>query len=1575
MGSRGVSKRLTVIVGSLLAVLALAWPALSGPAAAAAPVSLSGVAPVTPGAGRSLTAAEIRAAKGQVSGVSLTPSPTEPHWACPESLCEELIAPTPHAVVVNGRRRFQSASGDRLLEGSGVEGGYDPEDLQAAYDIPIGAGEPQTVAVVDAYGYSTAEQDLAVYRQKYGLPPCTTANGCFHKINQHGEEANYPPDEAGWDGEAALDIEMVSAACPSCHIIQAEGAQPTDKDLNEAVDAAAAAGANEISASYAGPESECEPECEALEVAYDLPGVMVFASGGDGAYDNTRRGWDSPNIPAGLPWVIAVGGTELHKASNARGWEDTAWVDGGSGCSTSIPKPAWESDPACPDRMSVDVAADASCETPLSTYDHAEGWDLVCGTSASSPLLAGIEAHASAQTRSLPGADAFYNDPQALTDVTKGSNGTCTPPARDSYFCSAGPGYDGPTGNGVPDGALGVSQPPPSVRTATASSVTGTGAVLNGAFDPQGLSTTYQFEYGPSTAYGSTTPVGEPDSGSASVPVSAVAEGLEPGKVYHFRLVATSAAGTSYGADQVFATEVPSVSSITPTGGPADGGTEVTISGSGFDAASSVHFGEREVGNFTVESNETITTEAPFGAGSADVTVTTPAGTSAPDPAATFTWAKAGSVFAWGSDSEAQLGNGSRERSVEDPVEVRELREAVQLSSASTESLALMGDGTVMGWGSWGSAIGHGGNFDDESDVPVEVCAVATKGECPHGPYLQEVVSIAAGEFFSLALLKDGRVVSWGSDSEGQLGRPQEHFAGDQDYTPGYVCTGAAGTPSECKGGHYLQEVVAIAAGGSFALALLKDGKVMAWGADNEGQLASEKKIKTTCEFRLEEKESCSAVPVTVAGLSEVTAISAGNGHSLALLRDGTVKAWGSNSLGELGEGTTASAAGPVPVCAVAERDPCGQLGNVLGISAGDAMSTAVLGNGTVVDWGVNFNGGLGDGSFEGPETCTVEEDGEVEQLPCSSAPVPVAGLAHVRAAKTGISDHDVLALTEAGELWSWGSNQLGGVGIGEPISRDVPTRVCAPLTYGPCPEGPYLEGEVNSFAVGGFHDLLSLTIAQAIVSSVSPGEGPGAGGTTVTITGTGFTPATGVDFGTNPASSFEVRSGTEIVALAPPGSGTVDVTVSTPDGPSEVRLADRFTYSGSTVTSLDPDFGPGGGGTTVTITGTKLTGASAVDFGGTPAESFEVLSPDEIVAVDPPGRKPVEVTVTTPEGTTSETEASRFFYEAAPTVTTREAFELSRQTAYLPGTIDPNLGKITACRFEYGLTEDYESSISCKGVPSAEGDTEVDVHREISGLKTGTTYHFRLVAENAFGAGYGVDRTFTTLAAELPELGRCQQLPSATGAYDSQACTTESPAKEGGYEWDQGPGPAPGFTVSAHKVTFEQAGGGITCAEAQASGEYTGAWTATMSLQLKGCEASGTISGAEVSGKCQSEAAAPGEIDSEPLSGLLGWIKRTKAKVGWSFRSLSEERVDGFYVPIASFTCGGTAVTVVGGIDGELKGPDAPVASFTLHLGHEPEKGGEAPSLLVGNEIRTAKLKGTFTLTGEEPSEVKTTP
>ncbi len=162
--------------------------------------------------------------------------------------------------------------GGPLLEGGGELGGFDPQDLQSAYAIPVSGGATQTVAVIEEFGYPAAESDLAQYRERYGLPPCTKASGCFKKINENGEESDYPPEEEpGWQRESALDLDMVSAACPSCHVILAE----TDEGLfglAPTVNAAVNAGATEVSNSYGVPEQFCNAVCSAL-------GRRLFACG------------------------------------------------------------------------------------------------------------------------------------------------------------------------------------------------------------------------------------------------------------------------------------------------------------------------------------------------------------------------------------------------------------------------------------------------------------------------------------------------------------------------------------------------------------------------------------------------------------------------------------------------------------------------------------------------------------------------------------------------------------------------------------------------------------------------------------------------------------------------------------------------------------------------------------------------------------------------------------------------------------------------------------------------------------------------------------------------------------------------------------------------------------------------------------------------------------------------------------------------------------------------------------------------------------------------------------------------
>jgi sugar lactone lactonase YvrE len=395
-----------------------------------------------------------RRARTRETGISLTPSATKPYWACPQGLCDAIIEPP----ATKSSGRWALPAGGPLLEGGGEKGGFDPKDLQSAYAIPAVGGATQTIAIVDAYGDKTAESDLAKYRERYGLEPCTRANGCFRKVNQSGEEANYPAGQKGWEGETSVDLDMASAACPHCDILLVQATEPSFVDLGEAVNTAALLGATEISNSYGAAEQACgATHCEEYAADYRHAAAVVVASSGDSGYNDHYEKLASPSFPATLPFVVAVGGTSLHKASGSRGWSEEVWnepareLGTGSGCSLSEPKPAWQSDKGCAKRTDNDVAAVAACATPVSVYSSAyAGWEDFCGTSVSAPFVAGIVAHAGEPTRSL-GVQAFYEYRRTLFGVTKGSNGTCSV----AYLCSAETqeaGYDGPVGLGTPDG-------------------------------------------------------------------------------------------------------------------------------------------------------------------------------------------------------------------------------------------------------------------------------------------------------------------------------------------------------------------------------------------------------------------------------------------------------------------------------------------------------------------------------------------------------------------------------------------------------------------------------------------------------------------------------------------------------------------------------------------------------------------------------------------------------------------------------------------------------------------------------------------------------------------------------------------------------------------------------------------------------------------------------------------------------------------------------------------------------------------------------------------------------------------
>lgn len=315
--------------------------------------------------------------------------------------------------------------------------GLGPSDIRSAYGLTSASSGGRTVAIVDAYNDPTAEADLGVYRSQYGLPACTTANGCFRKVSQTGSTTSLPKNDAGWATEISLDLDMVSAACPDCKILLVEANTPSFANLGAAVNYAATQGVVAISNSYGGSDSS-------QLSAYDHPGIAVTASTGDNGY-----GVESP---ASFDTVIAVGGTSLTKASNSRGWSESAWSGAGSGCSTLNAKPSWQTSATqCSGKANADVSAVADPNTGVAVYDSTvyqgrSGWQVYGGTSASSPIVASVYA-LSGNTSGYP-ASYTWAHTSGLNDVTSGSNGTCT----TTVWCHAGAGWDGPTGLGTPNG-------------------------------------------------------------------------------------------------------------------------------------------------------------------------------------------------------------------------------------------------------------------------------------------------------------------------------------------------------------------------------------------------------------------------------------------------------------------------------------------------------------------------------------------------------------------------------------------------------------------------------------------------------------------------------------------------------------------------------------------------------------------------------------------------------------------------------------------------------------------------------------------------------------------------------------------------------------------------------------------------------------------------------------------------------------------------------------------------------------------------------------------------------------------
>ena len=515
---------------------------------------------------------------------------------------------------------------------SGPNGGLTPGQLASAYEYrPNEGGYGQTIGIVDSFDDPNIEKDLGTFDTNYGLPACTSANGCFKKVGETGSTTALPKaDTTGWSVEITLDVETVHSVCENCKIILVEvegsGSTPHATGVEEAIKL----GATEVSNSYGSSEGEYEKQ-----EAYNDPGIPIVASAGDNGYYE----WDEvnkkkppalperPSVPAALPTVIAVGGTSLHLNENGTRASETVWnhngpddelglknqaAEGasGGGCSTIFTAEGWQqnvpgfSSADCgTKRLDNDISAVGDPYTGFDIYDSydcgksceehggGKGWETWGGTSLSAPIISAMFGLAGGGDGvSYPAATLYSHlGPASFFDVTEGGSGFCDgepeskcgkPNAKYkekvdcewTTACNAAVGFDGPSGLGTPNGLYGF-------RADDFTAVTQTSATLQSRVNPDSSNVTEcKFELGTTTSYGvSGSCKALPGSGDLPVQVSAVVTGLAPNTTYHFRVVTKNGKGTQQGPDIFFTTLRVTAPSVETKGAGSIGETTATV--------------------------------------------------------------------------------------------------------------------------------------------------------------------------------------------------------------------------------------------------------------------------------------------------------------------------------------------------------------------------------------------------------------------------------------------------------------------------------------------------------------------------------------------------------------------------------------------------------------------------------------------------------------------------------------------------------------------------------------------------------------------------------------------------------------------------------------------------------------------------------------------------------------------------------------------------------------------------------------------------------------------------------------
>ena len=359
---------------------------------------------------------------------------------------KDRCAVSPTVVSGTGAQRLASCLAKVQTDAAGAikssattPSGLTPADLKAAYAIPTSTSTA-TIAIVDAQDDPDAEADLGTYRKQFGLSACTTANGCFKKVNEKGQASPLPTASTDWAGEIMLDLEMASAACPTCKILLVEADAASIADLGASVNTAATLGASVISNSYGGGEDTTEHDVGRLVLPPRRSGdlrqlrrrqLRRLVSGVRSLGHRRRR-----HQPGDLHQHPRLGRDGLgrrglgllqvhHHSVLADRWPPRLRAQDGLG-PLGRRRPEH---PASPSTTSTARAAGPCTAAPASR--------LRSPRRSSPPPVT--------RTRTAPPSGST---PRTSTTSTTGSNGTC----KTTYFCTAGKGYDGPTGWGTPIG-------------------------------------------------------------------------------------------------------------------------------------------------------------------------------------------------------------------------------------------------------------------------------------------------------------------------------------------------------------------------------------------------------------------------------------------------------------------------------------------------------------------------------------------------------------------------------------------------------------------------------------------------------------------------------------------------------------------------------------------------------------------------------------------------------------------------------------------------------------------------------------------------------------------------------------------------------------------------------------------------------------------------------------------------------------------------------------------------------------------------------------------------------------------